>query len=198
MCTIFKSNPTSIVLAPKITTEDARGSKFWPDASSFRDTKLEKKGNKIRFTITKLSNFIQKQHPIMILATDKMTTLVEENDTKRQESSPPPSQQGEVPSGFILKLFQMVNGAPDEVIAVGSTFFFAFRNECASNVFPLCSFDFLVVSICMHTLCDRETSLDILFLNLISSSKNRFSSDQHLFFDGGQKRSVGGEAKVNP
>jgi hypothetical protein len=59
----------------------------------------------------------------MIMATDKMTTLVEENDTQRKESSPPPSQQGEVPSGFILKLFQMVNGAPDEVIAVSSTFF---------------------------------------------------------------------------
>lgn len=27
---------------------------------------------------------------------------------------------GEVPSGFILKLFQMVNGAPDEVISVSS------------------------------------------------------------------------------
>jgi hypothetical protein len=51
----------------------------------------------------------------MIMATDKMTTLLEE---QRQESSPPPSQQGEVPSGFILKLFQMVNGAPDEVISV--------------------------------------------------------------------------------
>jgi hypothetical protein len=25
---------------------------------------------------------------------------------------------GEAPSGFILKLFQMVNGAPDEVISV--------------------------------------------------------------------------------
>ena len=25
---------------------------------------------------------------------------------------------GSVPSGFILKLFQMVNGAPDEVISV--------------------------------------------------------------------------------
>ena len=69
----------------------------------------------------------------MIMATEKMTTLVEENDMKRQESSPPPSQQGEVPSGFILKLFQMVNGAPDEVIAVSSTSFFPFRNECASE-----------------------------------------------------------------
>jgi hypothetical protein len=95
----------------------------------------------------------------MIMATDKMTTLVEENDTKREESSPPPSQQGEVPSGFILKLFQMVNGAPDEVIAVSSTSFFAFRNECAPEFFPLCSFDFLIGSICMHTLCDRDTNL---------------------------------------
>lgn len=27
-------------------------------------------------------------------------------------------QNGELPSGFILKLYQMVNGAPDEVISV--------------------------------------------------------------------------------
>ena len=48
----------------------------------------------------------------MVLATMKV-------DSKR-EGSPVPSNDGggSVPSGFILKLFQMVNGAPDEVISV--------------------------------------------------------------------------------
>jgi hypothetical protein len=47
-----------------------------------------------------------------------MTTLANTIDTGCQGSSPPAIQSNEAPSGFILKLFQMVNGAPDEVIAV--------------------------------------------------------------------------------
>lgn len=43
-------------------------------------------------------------------------------DSTSQDMSPSPSPVNEanVPSGFILKLFQMVNGAPDEVITVSS------------------------------------------------------------------------------
>lgn len=93
--------------------QEASG-KLWLDSSEI-PKKLEKEREHNQ--IHKYEKLLQKQHPIMIMATDKMTTLVEENDTQRQESSPPPGQ-GEVPSGFILKLFQMVNGAPDEVIAV--------------------------------------------------------------------------------
>jgi hypothetical protein len=42
-------------------------------------------------------------------------------ETRRENTTSPTSIQPsntEVPSGFILKLFQMVNGAPDEVISV--------------------------------------------------------------------------------
>jgi hypothetical protein len=131
MFTIFKQNADVDCFSSKIPPK-------MQEDGCIRDTKLEKREqNQIHNYKLKT---LQKQHPIMIMATDKMTTLVEENDTQRQESSPPPSQQGEVPSGFILKLFQMVNGAPDEVIAVSSTFFLAFRNECASKFVPLRSF----------------------------------------------------------
>ena len=43
------------------------------------------------------------------------------NATTKREGSPLPNNDGgsgSVPSGFILKLFQMVNGAPDELISV--------------------------------------------------------------------------------
>lgn len=43
------------------------------------------------------------------------------NMETRNGGSPEPQPHevnGEAPSGFILKLFQMVNGAPDEVITV--------------------------------------------------------------------------------
>ena len=49
--------------------------------------------------------------------------MVTTSDTHGLNPSKPTFQQnasGEVPSGFILKLFQMVEGAPDEVIAVSS------------------------------------------------------------------------------
>jgi hypothetical protein len=47
-------------------------------------------------------------------------------EVKATEETPSPNNDGggNVPSGFILKLFQMVNGAPDEVISVGDTFVF--------------------------------------------------------------------------
>lgn len=43
-------------------------------------------------------------------------------ETRRKvvNASPRESSAADVPSGFILKLFQMVEGAPDEVIAVSS------------------------------------------------------------------------------
>ena len=52
-----------------------------------------------------------------------LTTFKMNVDSKPKEVTPPPSSNGgdsgsNVPSGFILKLFQMVNGAPDEVISV--------------------------------------------------------------------------------
>jgi hypothetical protein len=95
------------------------------------------------------------------MTTDTMTTLVEDNDMQQRASSPPASQQGEVPSGFILKLFQMVNGAPDEVISVSSPSFVACCNEYSSKFIQLCSHDCLVGSICMHALNDWDASLEI-------------------------------------
>ena len=48
-----------------------------------------------------------------------------ETNTKKDTPAPQPATGGDnVPSGFILKLFQMVNGAPDEVIRVSG---FSFR-----------------------------------------------------------------------
>lgn len=40
--------------------------------------------------------------------------------SKRAGSPPPPAKNddGNAPSGFVLKLFQMVNGAPDEIVSV--------------------------------------------------------------------------------
>jgi hypothetical protein len=39
-------------------------------------------------------------------------------DSQPADSSTRGSHDGAVPSGFILKLFQMVNGAPDDMITV--------------------------------------------------------------------------------
>ena len=43
-------------------------------------------------------------------------------ETKIKDAPSPSNQDGgaNAPSGFILKLFQMVNGAPDEVISVSN------------------------------------------------------------------------------
>jgi hypothetical protein len=50
----------------------------------------------------------------------KMGLATVNADETKREGSPAPSNEGgsAVPSGFILKLFQMVNGAPDVVISV--------------------------------------------------------------------------------
>ena len=40
------------------------------------------------------------------------------SDSPSQDAAPPASKDGSVPSGFILKLYQMVNGAPDDIISV--------------------------------------------------------------------------------
>jgi len=64
----------------------------------------------------------QRNLPSNAMATDAIDTrnrgvemkpLHRENQTMSQ-----PTSGAEAPSGFILKLYQMVNGAPDEVIAV--------------------------------------------------------------------------------
>ena len=57
------------------------------------------------------------------MTTDSMTA----NDSKKTDTSKEQPQgtaaADNVPSGFILKLYQMVNGAPDEVIRVSVRFF---------------------------------------------------------------------------
>jgi hypothetical protein len=53
---------------------------------------------------------------------------------KRSASpSPPKGAEGNNPSGFILKLFQMVNGAPDDIVSVSffSILFLLFFSEWA-------------------------------------------------------------------
>lgn len=58
-------------------------------------------------------------------------------DCKIKETPSPSNQDGSgnTPSGFILKLFQMVNGAPDEVISV-STPTFSLRMSKISDSQP--------------------------------------------------------------
>jgi hypothetical protein len=47
-----------------------------------------------------------------------------ENKNKQDSQGQSNDNAGAVPSGFILKLYQMVNGAPDEVITVSASFLF--------------------------------------------------------------------------
>ena len=49
-----------------------------------------------------------------------MTVARPDTDVIETEETPSSNLTIEAPSGFILKLFQMVNGAPDEVISVSS------------------------------------------------------------------------------
>eukprot|EP00546_Thalassionema_frauenfeldii_P013379 CAMPEP_0178911260 /NCGR_PEP_ID=MMETSP0786-20121207/9591_1 /TAXON_ID=186022 /ORGANISM="Thalassionema frauenfeldii, Strain CCMP 1798" /LENGTH=69 /DNA_ID=CAMNT_0020583677 /DNA_START=27 /DNA_END=236 /DNA_ORIENTATION=+ len=41
-----------------------------------------------------------------------------QNEPSTKTAASPSSKEGSVPSGFILKLYQMVNGAPDDIITV--------------------------------------------------------------------------------
>jgi hypothetical protein len=61
----------------------------------------------------------------------EFSTMDGESKNKEVSTSPSNDQSGAVPSGFILKLYQMVNGAPDEVISV--SFFHAFRRKKKSE-----------------------------------------------------------------
>jgi hypothetical protein len=55
----------------------------------------------------------------LLCACAREATMASRMETRHKETSGPiEPRDGEVPSGFILKLYQMVNGAPDEVIAV--------------------------------------------------------------------------------
>lgn len=47
-----------------------------------------------------------------------MATSPVPNESSIKDATQPPSKDGAVPSGFILKLYQMVNGAPDDIISV--------------------------------------------------------------------------------
>jgi hypothetical protein len=42
------------------------------------------------------------------------------NESSTKDTTQPASKDGGVPSGFILKLYQMVNGAPDDIISVSN------------------------------------------------------------------------------
>lgn len=52
----------------------------------------------------------------------KSATMSAESKSKEDSLTQSNDSGGAVPSGFILKLFQMVNGAPDEVITVSHSF----------------------------------------------------------------------------
>jgi hypothetical protein len=52
-----------------------------------------------------------------------MATFMTSNITDSSNNEPPIKQDtASVPSGFVLKLYQMVNEAPDEIIAVRFAF----------------------------------------------------------------------------
>jgi hypothetical protein len=47
-----------------------------------------------------------------------MTTIAMYDDSANKDSASTASKDGPAPSGFILKLYQMVNGAPDDLVSV--------------------------------------------------------------------------------
>lgn len=67
-------------------------------------------------TISKNNNAKRQQETMNVESRNKEETTTHANDSA-----------GAVPSGFILKLYQMVNGAPDEVISVSAFFPFEQR-----------------------------------------------------------------------
>ena len=52
---------------------------------------------------------------------NEVSTMNVESKQKEVSMSAGNDGSGSVPSGFILKLYQMVNGAPDEVISVSAS-----------------------------------------------------------------------------
>lgn len=54
---------------------------------------------------------------------------------KSYSPEPPLASGSEPPSGFILKLYQMVNGAPDEVISVRSSIGFLGQCICTLTIY---------------------------------------------------------------
>lgn len=87
-----------------------------------------------------------------------------ENKSKVESTSPSNDASGSVPSGFILKLYQMVNGAPDEVISVSAFFCRTRRKTVPSSAECLNVFDFFVrnslavshVSMCDVSSCQKD------------------------------------------
>jgi hypothetical protein len=53
---------------------------------------------------------------------EQQSTMSVESRNKEESTKQTNDAAGAVPSGFILKLYQMVNGAPDEVISVSAIF----------------------------------------------------------------------------
>jgi hypothetical protein len=53
---------------------------------------------------------------------EQQSTMNVESRNKEESAKQANDSAGAVPSGFILKLYQMVNGAPDEVISVSAIF----------------------------------------------------------------------------
>lgn len=69
----------------------------------------------------KKKQFYHRTQSVVVVATaNTMTSVLSPPtmDKASQEEIVSPSGLENVPSGFILKLYQMVNGAPDEVINV--------------------------------------------------------------------------------
>lgn len=58
-----------------------------------------------------------------------MSSTIDSSNKKEMTALQAAAGGDNVPSGFILKLFQMVNGAPDEVIRVSFFFAHSFVNK---------------------------------------------------------------------
>ena len=86
------------------------------DAPSLACQRRNREHNKITESRTPSQGRNFTEHKQSNAMTSNMTSNDATNNKKDGQGGP---QGDNVPSGFILKLFQMVNGAPDEVIKVG-------------------------------------------------------------------------------
>lgn len=72
-------------------------------------------GATVQFNASEIHRSREKENPPTAPRNIMVDTIKQSNETS---PNPKSDQTGNVPSGFVLKLFQMVNGAPDEVISV--------------------------------------------------------------------------------
>eukprot|EP00980_Cylindrotheca_fusiformis_P011637 scaffold2751_cov131-Cylindrotheca_fusiformis.AAC.4 len=93
---------------------------------------------------------------------------------------------GAVPSGFILKLYQMVNGAPDEVISVSAIFSIVVERTVKSGEAELRNSPFRWILFTASSYYNERRNLLVCMGAFICSATGfvtlHLSHTQHLFF----------------